>query len=184
MGTYQTTSEVKNMNKFQALQILGLTGTVTKADIKIAYLRKAKEFHPDRNPAGTEIMKMINVAYELVKDEDNIVVFENAEMANYPESLAAALNALQGLDLLIEICGLWIWVSGDTKAHKTALKAAGYHWSPNKSMWYFRPAKAKSRKYMAPSKAEWSMDEIRTTFNSIRPNIKGNSKKAYLTQAR
>lgn len=57
------------MNKYEALQLLGLTGTLSQADIKRAYKRKAQEFHPDRNPAGLELMKMINVAYDLVKNE-------------------------------------------------------------------------------------------------------------------
>jgi hypothetical protein len=159
------------MNKLQALQILGLTGTVSKSDIKIAYQRKAKEFHPDRNPAGLEIMKMINVAYELVKDEIEITVHADKEMESYPQSLAMALNAIIHLDLTIEICGLWIWVSGDTKAHKDQLKSAGYFWSAKKTMWYFRPTQAKSfNRYRG--KREWSIDKIRASYGAITPRKK------------
>lgn len=159
------------MNKFQALQILGLTGTVSKSDIKIAYQRKAKEFHPDRNPAGLEIMKMINVAYELVKDEIEITVYADKEMENYPQSLATALNAIIHLDLTIEICGLWIWVSGNTREHKEELKSAGYFWSANKKMWYYRPAQAKSSKRYH-DKNEWSIDRIRQSYGVISPHKK------------
>lgn len=157
------------MNKFDALQILGLAGTISNADIKAAYKRKAKEFHPDRNPAGVEIMKMINVAYDLIKNEDNINVFENKVMNDYPSTLAVALNAVLGLGLMVEVCGLWIWVSGDTKSHKDILKAAAYLWSPKKSMWYFRPLKARSKKRFAANKSEWSMDQIRQTFGTASP---------------
>lgn len=162
------------MTKFEALQILGLSGLVTNADIKLAYKRKAKAFHPDRNPAGTEIMKMINVAYSLVKDENDIDVFENPTMSSYPEVLATALNAVSGLGLTIEVCGLWIWVSGDTKTHKDILKATGYCWSPKKCMWYYRPAIAKSRKHFSKDKSEWSMDKIRDTFGASQPKRYGN----------
>lgn len=31
----------------------------------------------------------------------------------------------------------WYWVSGDTKPHKEALKAAGGRWSSKRSAWYF-----------------------------------------------
>jgi len=157
------------MNKFDALQLLGLTGHVTKADIKRAYQRKAKEFHPDRNPAGAEVMKMINVAYELVKEEDGLEVYANPTMADYPEELAAALVKVLGLGLTIEVCGLWIWVSGDTKPHKDTLKQAGYYWAPKKGCWYYRPAKAKSRKYQSPDKEEWTMERIRETYGVSRP---------------
>ena len=156
------------MNKFEALQLLGLSGTVSSADIKIAYKRKAKEYHPDRNPQGAKIMQMINAAYELVKDLDGVEVYENEKMANYPEALAAALHAIAGLNLTIEICGSWVWVSGNTKPHKETLKTAGYKWSKNKSMWYFRPATFKSRK--GCSSDEWSIDKIRETFGSERPH--------------
>lgn len=149
------------MNKFQALQILGLTGTVSNEDIKLAYRRKAKEFHPDRNPAGIEIMKMINVAYELVKDELSINVFDNPVMFDYPEILADALNAIINLGLNIEICGCWVWVSGNTKIHRDILKKAGFKWASKKQQWYFRPAEKISHRHAA-----WSMDKIRNTYGS------------------
>lgn len=135
------------MNKFEALQILGLSGNVSKQDIKTAYQLKAKEFHPDRNPQGAEIMKMINAAFDLVKDMDGVEVFENETMTDYPEALAKALNALNGLGLIIEVCGSWVWVSGDTKTHKETLKTAGYKWSKSKAMWYFRPESKRAFKY-------------------------------------
>jgi hypothetical protein len=157
------------MNKFEALQILGLTGEVSNEDIKLAYKHKAKEYHPDRNPAGAEVMKMINVAYDVVKNESDLNVFENQTMADYPEALATALNAILALDLTIEICGLWIWVSGDTKLHKEALKEAGYRWAPKKKMWYYRPNQAKSRKYRCNNKSEWDMNKIRETYDTSTP---------------
>ena len=149
------------MNKYEALQLLGLTGTLSQADIKRAYKRKAQEFHPDRNPAGLELMKMINVAYDLVKNEDKITVATNQTMADYPEVLSHALKAILAFDLQIEICGLWIWVSGDTKPHKEALKNAGYLWAPKKACWYFRPADRKSF-----NRKSWSMDKIRSAYGS------------------
>ena len=161
------------MTKFEALQILGLIGVVSNADIKLAYRRKAQAFHPDRNPAGAEIMKMINVAYDIVKDETDVEVFESDVMADYPEVLAAAINAILSLNLTLEICGLWVWVSGETKTHKEVLKASGYMWAPKKKMWYYRPAQAKARKYSS-NKNEWSMNDIREKFGASRPASRSN----------
>jgi hypothetical protein len=116
-------------------------------------------------------MKMINIAYDLVKDEIEITGCTDKEMENYPQLLATALNAIINLDLTIEICGLWIWVSGDTKAHKGALKSAGYFWSSKKMMWYYRPAQAKSfHRYRG--KKEWSIDKIRASYGAITPHKK------------
>ncbi len=153
------------MNKYDALLILGLTGKVSNNDIKLAYRRKAAEFHPDRNPTGAEIMKMINAAYELVQNEDQIEVFANATMAQYPAELSAALMAIKGLGLFIEVCGLWVWVSGETKLHKDNLKSAGYHWSNPKKMWYYRPEQHKSKKHDGTT---WSMDKIRESFGTVK----------------
>ena len=150
------------MKKIEALQILGLTGDVTKKDIKLAYKRKAKEFHPDRNPVGANIMKMINVAYELVKNEERVFIEEDVEISAYPEKMSKALNAIIDLNLDIEVCGCWVWVSGDTKTHKNALKSAGFLWAPKKKMWYFRLGKAK-RWY---KHGEWTIDEIRSKHNT------------------
>ena len=159
------------MNKYEALQMLGLKGKVSKKDIKKAYQIKAKEFHPDRNLHGAEIMKMINAAYDVVKELDDIEVFENETMKNYPDALKEALQAIDSLTgLVIEICGSWVWVSGDTKTHKQALKAAGYMWSKNKSMWYFRPNS--KRAYKGKGSREWGIDEIRETFKSEKVNKK------------
>ncbi|MCW5589680.1 MAG: DnaJ domain-containing protein [Legionellales bacterium] len=150
------------MNKFQALQLLGLTGSISNEDIKRAYRSKAKEFHPDRNSAGAEIMKMINIAYELVKNEENVTVYDNQIMSEYPEILADALRAILNLGLNIEICGCWVWVDGNTKPHKDILKNAGFKWAVKKAKWYFRPAEKRSRRYGAT----WSMNEIRTAYGS------------------
>ena len=51
-------------------QILGVAEDASKKDIHAAYRRKAKEWHPDRNPDGVEKMKEINQAKEVLLDEE------------------------------------------------------------------------------------------------------------------
>lgn len=151
------------MNKFEAANILGLVGTVSQEDIKKAYRKKAAEFHPDRNPNGTEMMQIINAAYDLLKDVESLEVFEDKVTADYPNELSKALNAitqLHGIDIVI--CGLWVWVSGNTKEHKETLKENGFKWSKNKAQWYYRPAKAKSYR----KSKEWNMDDIKNHYGS------------------
>jgi hypothetical protein len=52
--------------------ILGLTADATEADIKRAYRRLAREWHPDVNPSpdATARFVEINEAYELLSDEE------------------------------------------------------------------------------------------------------------------
>lgn len=130
----------------------------TSEEVKTEYRRLCKERHPDlgkpeERDERTQKMQEINAAYALAS-----AVFrqqemrDNARMHNRPEpteqdySDAAAVDerirqaiekiiTLDGIE--IEVCGLWVWVSGDTKTHRDTFKAAGYRWAPKKERWYF-----------------------------------------------
>ncbi len=111
-----------------AAQILGLSGEVTKEEIKQAYRQAALKFHPDRNPAGAEMMKIINAAYDVLKDYAGEIETEDSdgEAGNYPDAVNDVLNAIIGLDGLdIEICGAWVWVDGETYRHRAARISPG-----------------------------------------------------------
>ena len=108
------------------------------------------------------MMKLINVAYETLKQAHAEGKIEcGADINDYSEVFNAALNAIMGLGLEIEVCGAWIWVSGDTRPHKEILKTAHYRWSPKKLRWYFRPEDYKSR-----NRSSWEMDKIREIYGS------------------
>lgn len=146
-----------------ALNILGLGAKVEFEAIKAAYQAACSKYHPDRNPAGLEMMKLVNAAWAALSDyKADMSAVDSDEELNLGEEMNAALNAVIGLGLDIEICGSWIWVSGDTKPHKEALKAAGYHWAPKKLMWHWRPEGSKSW-----SRGKYSMDEVRARHGSV-----------------
>lgn len=152
-----------------ALSILGLTHKATFADVKLAYRKACSHYHPDRNPAGLEMMKLINAAWSALSDYvEGSVKDDSAESINLGEEMNAALNAIIHLGLTIEICGSWIWVSGDTREHKELLKASGYRWAPKKLMWHWRPAESKSW-----SRGKYTIDEIRLRHGSV--NVKPKS---------
>jgi hypothetical protein len=152
------------MARKDALNVLGIfVEDITPEIIKQAYRQAAKKYHPDRNPAGTEMMKLINAAYESLKDFTGKILRETPDSFKYGEKINEALNAIMGLNLKIEICGTWIWVSGDTKVHKEKLKAAKYVWSPKKASWYFRAEGYKTRPHQA-----WSMEKIQSVYGSRR----------------
>jgi len=158
------------MTKNDAVKILNLTGEINQAAIKKAYQAACSKFHPDRNPAGLEMMKLINQAYEVLKNEPD---FSTDNESNYDEKLSDAINAAMTMEgVIIEICGLWVWLSGDTRPHKDAIKEAGYKWASKKKMWYFRPAD-----YKSSSRGKFSMDEIRGLHGSKVLNKKEERKK-------
>ena len=58
------------MNKVEALRILGANDSSTHEDIKKAYLRLSKRYHPDINhePSAVDQFKQINEAYVSLKN--------------------------------------------------------------------------------------------------------------------
>jgi hypothetical protein len=155
------------MTAKDALKILGLSTAASFEQIKLAYRKACATYHPDRNPAGLEMMKMVNCAYNALTDYQPTSESEITDTSNYGEELNAALNAIINLGLEIEICGSWLWVGGDTKPHKEILKNAGFKWASKKMMWNFRPAKWKSY-----SRGKYSMDEIRNAHGSVQIKTK------------
>lgn len=62
----------------EACDILGIPYNADKYQIKLAYRKKAKEYHPDLNKSenATEMFQKINNAYEFLND-DNISRYKN-----------------------------------------------------------------------------------------------------------
>jgi len=158
------------MNMYDAAKILGLTGQISDADLKLAFRRAVSKYHPDRNPAGLEMMKAVNEAYATLKDRIidlfETKIDEHSEQQDYGSDLNDALNAIihfVGLD--IEVCGSWVWVGGDTKPFKQQIKEAGFKWAAKKKKWFFRP-----EGYKSFSRGKYTMGQIRDTFGSDKVN--------------
>ncbi len=155
------------MKTIDALNILEISNeTITLTDVKTAYRKASKKYHPDFNPAGTAMMQTVNEAYEVLSKlsfpfEKN----ENDSFSNYGSILNDALNKIiQCPEIQIEVCGSWVWVSGNTKPYKDTFKEAGFKFSGKKKMWYFRPEGKKARFF----KGDTSIDEIRAKYGSER----------------
>lgn len=151
------------MNVYDAAKILGLTGEITPEITKKAFREACKKYHPDVNPAGEELMKMVNEAYEILKNYNG----ENRDQqSDYNDMLSDALNAIIHIpDLIIEICGAWLWITGNTKAHKELLKESGFSWASKKKAWYFRP-----EEYRSSSRGKKSLNDIRAKYGSSKPD--------------
>lgn len=108
----------------------------TLDELKKEYRRLVMLHHPDRG-GDTATMQAINAEYaerhEALKNAWNNTHDADHQCTETPEEfrhIVEALLNLGGLD--IELCGSWLWISGNTLEHKDALKAAGCRWSANK----------------------------------------------------
>ena len=152
------------MHIYDAAKILGLTGEVTPEVIKTAYRNASKKYHPDINPAGGEMMKLVNASYDILKEYSGVI---KEQSTDYGDNLNAALNSIFALSgLIIEVCGAWVWVTGTTQQYKTQLKESGFKWASKKKAWYFRPEEFRSR-----SRGKATLEDIRTKYGSTKPVI-------------
>jgi curved DNA-binding protein CbpA len=137
-------------------------------EIKREYHRLAKLHHPDIG-GDTATMQQINTDYAIAMDAAirreksgwTEEAFEDA--ADVSEAIRQAIEAIIKFDnITVEICGTWVWVSGQTKPIKDTLKQAGYRWAPKKAdqPWYFAGTPSRNRR------RNYSLDEIRERYGS------------------
>ena len=148
------------------------TDCKTIEEAKEVYKKLCREYHPDMNESDTtEAMKSINTEFEQVfktlknkhrADTDTTTDYKEngAETTETPAEYMNIINTLiscEGLE--INLCGTWIWLTGNTYPYKDIIKGLGFRWANAKKAWYFRNEKdaCKSRKNL-------SLDEIKNKY--------------------
>lgn len=143
-------------------------GIATLEELKKEYKQLALANHPDRG-GDVEVMKLINAEYDEVfkqvkdihKNKDGVTYTkENTENVSEFKDIIEKLIRMKGIE--IEIIGSFIWLGGNTKAHKDAIKTLGFKWHNKKKLWYKAPEGYK--RYHG--KKEYSIDEIRGMYGS------------------
>ena len=138
----------------------------TLEELKKEYRRLVMLHHPDRG-GDTATMQDINnehdIVFEQLKRRHNANNDDQHQTTETPEEFRNIILALLKLNgLTVELCGSWLWISGDTRPHKEALKAAGCRWSSSKKMWYWRHQEDGAHW----SRGKKSMSQIRMKYGS------------------
>lgn len=145
-------------------------GITTIDELKKIYRKLCQLNHPD-NGGNITIMAEINNEYtklfNILKNQHNAkaeaeTTGNTRPINECPEEYINIISELVTLKgLTVELCGSWIWISGDTREHKDKLKTIGCRWASKKKMWYWRNDKdaVKSRKTQ-------TMDYIRNKYGS------------------
>ena len=156
-------------------------GFLTVEEIKIEYKRLARLHHPDLG-GDLETMKALNNAYEAAlkscngqkstgsggrehtyKYDSDI---ENEVMNFIYNFLALGLSGVQA-----DLIGVWVWITGDTKPHRDALKALGCRWNPSRACWYFRPISCAGSYGRGGS-----LEELASKYGCVSVGVKVQSK--------
>ncbi|BFZ59280.1 hypothetical protein YB2330_000286 [Saitoella coloradoensis] len=76
---------LKQSKKRDYYKILGVSRDATQREIKSAYRKKSKEFHPDKAGGSDAKMQEINAAWEILGDEELRARYDNGDDPNDPE---------------------------------------------------------------------------------------------------
>lgn len=138
----------------------------TLEELKKEYRRLAMIHHPDHG-GDTATMQAINgeysEAFARLKNQHNAAADEAHQTTETPEEFITIISQLLRFPgLTVELCGSWLWITGETYAIKDQLKAAGCRWSSSKKAWYWHHPEEGHRWH----KGTATMSDIRTKYGS------------------
>lgn len=156
-------------------------------DAKKQYRSLVMRWHPDRPNGDLRAMQIINAEWDYLKSHNyNIHTSQSGnvytdwnqdtpdEVTERFAEIIEQLIKMHGIE--IEICGSFIWCSGDTKKYRIELKGMGFRWAPKKKMWFLAPKSWKKK-----GRSEMTIEDIRATYGSQK--VTGNARKAYALTA-
>lgn len=168
------------------LNLFMQAGGIKKA--RFLYIDLIKKNHPDKG-GSVELCQLINAAFDKFlktytpPEQETEQETEQAkspfndykdfsEVSDISSVLRCKIMAVAHLDGIdIELCGSWLWLTGDTKKYAKILKAAGFWFSPKKCAWYFHEGKFSHFKFKGMQ--ELDLDDIRERHGSYRYKKEG-----------
>ena len=141
------------------------------SEVKQAFKQYAFKLHPDRGGSHDAFVEMQSQYLAKLKSlngqtstgfdkKEHTYYYNESVESEVMEKITELLN-LKANDLDIELCGVWLWVSGNTRAYKEKLKELALKWHSKRSKWYFHTKTNRKRRM-----SKMSMDQIRYAYGS------------------
>jgi hypothetical protein len=138
----------------------------TKEEARKLFLTLCLRLHPDKGGEHSRFIRMMDeykyVQHKLPNEADRKTTqAEEIQLSTMIEKLCK----LKGLDL--ELCGCWLWITGETYNNKEKLKDYGFKYSKKKKSWYYFNGIEKNVK----RRGRRSLEEIRNKFGSVKIDV-------------
>lgn len=135
----------------------------TIEEAKKLFKKLAFENHPDRG-GDNAIMQAINAEYQFF-----IAKYATGTAEEINEEFNAHLRYMDVISKLANLAGIeveqvgeWLWISGNTYAHREQLKAIGCMFAPVKKLWYYRDEEHKK----SNGGKSQTMEDLRAKYGS------------------
>lgn len=149
------------------------TNPQTLEELKKEYKKLVFKHHPDKG-GKTSDMQEINAEYDSLfaklknvhKNASGETYTAKQETTETPEQFREIIEKLIHLEgIEIEICGAWLWITGNTFHNRDTLKSLRFRYSKGKNAWYWH-----EEGYRKHSSKTFSLDEIRDLWGSEKVN--------------
>lgn len=113
-------------------------------------------------------MKAVNNEYDTLfaklknihKTQDGTTYTSKQATTETADQFKDLIIELMKMDnIVIEIIGCFVWVTGNTKTYKEKLKELKFQWHNKKTAWYLKPDD-----YRRKSRREYKLEEIREMY--------------------
>jgi len=130
------------------------------------------KMHPDKGGDHAAFVEMQNEYERIIDGAINNAFFDAArEGKRAPQwttqaekKIMAKIDQLMKVPgIVIEVCGSWLWVGGDTFPVHEQIKGMGFRFSRNKKRWYWSPYCSQGKR-----RARFrSMKQVREQYGSV-----------------
>ena len=139
--------------------------------LRAEYRKNCLKLHPDKGGIAETFAEMQGEYERLIKlcvaTEAGRANKENRKAHYTYETEKELMEAMeyfcniQGVD--VELCGCWLWITGNTFPVHEKIKEYGAKYSKNKSAWYWAATMSKGK-----CRGRYSWNKIRAKYGSIK----------------